>query len=189
MSKDPIANLAEHQQWLAPYESPAQEAIRDAFNIFGEARKPVRNALHGTWLHEPLHAILVSVPLGAWTGTAVFDGLAACGAGKTMDTAADATLILGLVGALGAAITGLNDWADVDGPPRRIGAVHALLNITSMALYGASWLRRRSSKAGSRSTARILATTGFLVISASSHLGHNMVYEHGVGVQDTHPLT
>ena len=189
MSKDPIANLAEHQHWLAPYEAPAQEAIRDAFNIFGEARKPVRNALHGTWLHEPLHAILVSVPLGAWTGTAVFDGLAACGAGKTMDTAADATLILGLVGALGAAITGLNDWADVDGPPRRIGAVHALLNITSMALYGASWLRRRSSNAGSRSTARILATTGFLVISASSHLGHNMVYEHGIGVQDTHPLT
>ena len=92
----------------------------------------------------------------------------------------------GLLGAASAAITGLNDWADVKGAPQRIGAVHGLLNVVSMGLFGASWLARRRS--GSRTEARVLAAVGFAVVAVSSHLGGNMVYEHGVGVQDTRPL-
>ncbi len=189
MSKDPLAQLAEQQQWLAPYEVPIQDAIHRAFDVFGDARKPVRNALHGTWLHEPLHAILIEVPMGSWTGTVVFDTIASLTGSKNMDIAADATIVLGLVGAVGAALTGMNDWADTDGAPRRIGAVHMLLNIASVGLFGASWLRRRSSQAGSRTTARVLAGAGYLVVSASAHLGGNLVYEHGIGVQDTQPLS
>ncbi len=187
ISKDPLAALAERQQWLAPAEAPAQEAIRDAFSVFGENRQAVRNALHGTWLNEPLHAILVEIPVGSWTGTVVFDTLAALGAGEKLDHAADATLILGLVGAIGAAVTGMNDWADTEGAPRRIGAVHALLNVAAVGLFGAAWLQRR--KSGSRATARALAALGYVVVSASAHLGGNLVYEHGVGVQDEVPLS
>ena len=186
MSKDPIANFAEHQTWTAPYEKPMQDAVKDVFHSMGDAGHTVRNALHGTWLHEPLHAILVQVPVGSWTAAAAFDAVAALGGSEGFDVAADAAIGFGLLGAIGAAVTGMNDWADVQGAPKRIGAVHAALNALTVGLYSASWvLRRRHS---SRSAARWLGMVGFLGVSVSSHLGHNMVYEHGVGVQDTQPL-
>ncbi len=187
MSKDPLAQLAERQTWTAPYEEPLQHAVHALFAKLGPAGHTVRNILHGTWLNEPLHAVLVEVPVGAWTGTVVFDGLAALTGSKSMDTAADATLALGLVGALAAATTGMNDWADTEGAPKRIGIVHAALNVAAVGLFGASCaLRLRKSRP--RTAARVLGGLGYVVVSASAHLGGNLVYEHGVGVQDTQPL-
>ncbi len=168
-------------------EIPVQNAVKAAFHSLGDAGQPVRNALHGTWLHQPLHAVITDVPVGAWTATVVFDAIAALGGGDALNTAADATNVLGLVGALAAAATGLNDWADVrEQDARRIGAIHGMLNVVALGLFGASWLDRRGNKA--RTRARLLAGAGFLVIAASSHLGGNLVYEHGIGVQDTQPL-
>jgi hypothetical protein len=37
-----------------------------------EAQK-LRNFLNGTWLGEPLHAVLTDLPVGAWTAAMVFD--------------------------------------------------------------------------------------------------------------------
>lgn len=187
MSKDVIARIAERQEWLAPFEKPAQDAVHAVFDALGDAGPAVRQALHGNWLHEPLHAVLTDVPVGSWTAAVVFDSLAAMGAGSSLDTAADATVALGLVSAVGAAITGMNDWADTEGAPRRIGAVHAVLNIAATGLFAASWVYRR--KHSGRSQARSLAAIGLVVLGVSAHLGGNLVYEHGVGVQDTRPLT
>ncbi len=187
MSKDPLARLAEQQSWTAPLEGPAQDAVHAAFASLGEERgRRVRNLLHGTWLNEPLHAILTDVPIGSWTAAVVFDSLAALGAGKGLDTAADATVVLGLVGAVGAAVTGINDWADTEGASRRIGTVHGLLNVLALGLFGASWWARRDRSR--RAAGRTLAALGYVVVSASAHLGGNLVYEHGVGVQDEQPL-
>ena len=186
MSKDPVAKLAEQQTWTAPLEQPVQDAIKNAFHTFGDSAHTVRNALHGTWLHEPVHSVLTQVPVGSWTAAVAFDAVAALGGSKDFNIAADAAVGFGLLGAMGSAVTGLNDWADTEGAPRRIGAVHAVLNIVTTGLFGASWLLRR--RPGSRSTARVLAAAGYLGVSVSSHLGHNLVYEHGVGVQDTKPL-
>ena len=185
ISKDPLARLAERQNWNSPrFEIASQRAIVDTLESIGGTT--LRKALHGTWLHEPLHAVIVTVPLGAWTGTVAFDAIAAIsgGAGDSgMDTAADATLVLGLVGAVGAAVTGMNDWAEVkQAAPRRIGAMHAWLNVAATGIFVASLMARR--RKGSRSTGRALAALGYLVVSASAHLGGNMVYEHGVGVSE-----
>ncbi|HEY0786068.1 MAG TPA: DUF2231 domain-containing protein [Acidobacteriaceae bacterium] len=180
MSRDPLAALAERQHWIGPLEQPLQDAVHRAFDVFGEARDGVRDALHGTWLHEPLHAVLTDVPVGSWTATVVFDSLAALGAGQAMDVAADATVVVGLVGAVGAALTGMNDWAEAKGASRRIGAVHGLLNVAALGLFGASWVARR--KPGTRGTARTLAALGYVVVGASAHLGGNLVYEQGMGV-------
>jgi uncharacterized membrane protein len=183
VSKDPVARLAEAQSWLAPAEEPLQTAVRDAFHALGdETGRKVRNLLHGTWLHEPLHAVLVEVPVGTWTAAVVFDALAALGAGDKLDAAADASVVLGIVGALGAAVTGMNDWADTEGAPRRVGLVHALVNTGALGLFAASALAR--GKRGSRPRARGLAALGFVLVGLGAHLGGNLVYEHGVGVQD-----
>ncbi len=183
MSKDPLARLAERQQWLEPIEAPVQLSVRKALQSL---RPAVRNALHGTWLHEPLHAVLTDVPVGSWTAAVVFDTLASAGADSRLNTAADAAVALGLVSAAGAAVTGMNDWAETEGEARRVGSVHALLNVAETALFLASWIARKRQ---SRGTARLLGVAGLGVIAASAHLGGNLVYEHGIGVQDERPLS
>ena len=184
ISVDPMARLAERQTWITPTaEEAVQNSIRNAFELLGPKADLVRHALHGTWLHEPLHAVLTDIPVGSWTAAVLFDAIAAVADSEKMNSAADALVILGLAGALGASITGMNDWAEIKKEaPRRIGAVHALLNIGATVLFGASCYARR--KDGSRSTARSLAVLGYVVVSASAHLGGNLVYEHGIGVAD-----
>src|ERR1700712_193822 len=92
MSKDPLARLAERQSWLEPIEQPMQNGVRQAFQSLGPA---VRNMLHGTWLNEPLHAVLTDIPVGSWTTAVVFDCLAAVGADSRLNYAADAAVTLG----------------------------------------------------------------------------------------------
>ncbi len=181
VSKDPAARLAERQGWITEgAQETAQGVIAETLEGIGGVE--LRKLLHGNWLHEPLHAVIVDVPIGSWTAAVVFDAVAAVSGSEAMDTAADACVGLGLLGALGAAITGMNDWAEVkDEAPRRIGAVHALLNVAATGLFAWSLVARR--KDGGRGQGRAIGALGFAVASASAHLGGNMVYEHGVGVQ------
>ena len=183
LSLDPLARLAERQTWIhEDVESAAQQAIREAFEPLGASAQAARNALHGTWLHEPLHAVITDIPVGAWSAAALFDLLAAASSSEKLDHAADACVLLGLAGAAGAAITGMNDWAEIkDKAPRRIGSVHALLNVAATLLFGASAIARRKPR--QRGVARVLGLAGIAVVSASAHLGGNLVYEHGIGVQ------
>ena len=181
VSKDPVARWAEGQDWIRPeVEKTAQGAIHSAFELMGPAGDGVRSFLQGEWLHEPLHSAITDVPIGAWTATVTLDSLSAMCPGRGMDAAADATLWLGLVGALASAAAGFADWAYIDEPrPRRVGAVHALLNIGATALFATSaGVRRRN-----RNNGRALAAIGFAVVCLSAHLGGNLVYEHKMGMQ------
>jgi len=183
VSKDPMARLAEKQHWISPaVEIAVQRAIRAALGGDGPGGEGLREILHGTWLHEPLHSVMTDVPVGSWTAAVLFDAIAAIAGNRTMDKAADALVILGLFGAGGAAITGMNDWSEIKSEaPRKVGAVHALLNVAATGLFAGSWWARRQR--GSRATARALAVLGFVVVSASAHLGGNLIYEHGIGVE------
>ncbi len=180
VSKDFLARIAERQTWITPRaEKAAQEALNEVYDKLGGKGREI---LHGSPLHEPLHSVIVTVPLGSWTATLLFDTIGALGGDKKFDFAADALLIVGLVGAVAASVTGTNDWSEVKREaPRKVGAVHALLNVAATALFVASLVQRR--KNGSRSMARGLATVGYLIVSVSSHLGGNMIYEHGIGVE------
>ena len=182
-SKDPIARIAEKQGWITPEaEIAVQKAVRTVLGGDGAEGNKVREILHGTWLHEPLHAVMTDVPVGSWTAAVIFDAIGAIAGNKTMDKAADALVILGLLGATGAAVTGMNDWSEIKHEaPRKIGAVHALLNVAATGLFGASWWARRQRN--TRATARALAVIGFVIVSASAHLGGNLIYEHGIGVE------
>ena len=183
VSKDPVARLAEAQSWITPAaEIAVQRAVRSVLGGEGPAGERVRDLVHGTWLHEPIHSVMTDVPVGSWTAAAVFDAIGALTGNKTMDKAADALVILGLLGATGAAVFGMSDWSEVKAEaPRRIGAVHALLNVVATGFYGASWWARRQRS--TRGTARVLGAIGLAVVSVSAHLGGNMIYEHGIGVQ------
>ncbi|MBV8522995.1 MAG: Rieske 2Fe-2S domain-containing protein [Acetobacteraceae bacterium] len=177
MSKDALANFLERQQWLGALEEPVQQGVRKAFSDV--AGQPVRNALHGTWLGHPVHVVLTDVPIGSWTAAIVFDALSMSGSRKPLEYAAEASITVGLLGAVASAVTGLNDWAEVDGKPRRVGLMHGLLNLGAASLFLGSLIAR---KRRSRSSGKGLAVLGYVLATAAAKLGGTLVYEHRLGV-------
>ncbi len=159
MSEDALVRFAEQQEWLGSVEEPLQKAIHEGFAGLGPAGQPIRNALHGTWLGHPVHVVLTDIPVGAWTAAVLFDALAATGGSRKLNYAADASVALGIAGAIGSAITGLNDWAELDSKPRRMGLMHGLLNLGATALFAASLVARKQR---SRTAGRSLAVLGYL---------------------------
>lgn len=164
-------------------EERVQELLDKALYANGRpSAQKIRNFLNGTWLGEPLHVVLTDVPIGAWTVTIVFDSLDLIRERREFLLAADTSLVIGLLGAAGAAVTGITDWSDVDPPARRRGLIHGLLNVGVTALFTTSLiLRRRKSRAGGR----LSAALGYALLALSAHLGGKMVYEQRVGVDRT----
>src|SRR5215510_5221810 len=167
MAGELAIDLVEKQEWLEPVESGLQRAVQGTLDSAGAASRPIRNFLHGTWLGHPLHPVLTDVPIGAWTAAVLLDGLDIV---REQDYApgADAAVALGLGGAVGAAISGLTDWKDLDARPQRIGLLHGALNLGATALFGASLVMRRS---GARAAGRRIALAGYLVAAAAAYLG------------------
>lgn len=163
-------------------EEKLQKLVHSAFASGGPAGQKVKNFLNGTWIGHPLHVILKDVPIGAWTVALAFDGLELVSGHDEFATAADTSVAIGIVGALGAALTGVTDWQDADAPARRTGMIHGMLNLSGTALFATSLIMRKRK---SRTKARILSTLGYAVITAAARLGGNLVYEHRVGVDRT----
>jgi len=166
-----------------PIEEKVQKAIDKALYADGRpGAQKIRNFLNGTWLGEPLHVVLKDVPIGAWTVAMVFDALDLLRNRREFALAANTSIAIGLVGAAGAAATGVTDWSDVDPPARRLGITHGLLNLGVTALFATSLILRRRK---ARTEGRILAALGYALMSYAAHLGGKMVYEHRVGVDRT----
>jgi nitrite reductase/ring-hydroxylating ferredoxin subunit/uncharacterized membrane protein len=132
----------------------------------------VRNFLHGVWLGHPLHPVLTDVPIGAWTAAVVLDA-------ADEASAADLAVKVGLAGAVASAATGLTDWQATDGPARRVGLAHGLLNLTATALFGLSLLSRNRRDRGA---AKTLALVGYGVAAAAAYLGGHLVFRKRIGV-------
>jgi len=171
-----VAELVGTQEWIDRAAKPLDEAVSAVFQ--GEAGRTVKDGLNGTWLGHPLHPVLTDVPIGAWMMAQVFDGLDNMNGGHRFEDAARVCINTGLVGAVGAAVTGLTEWSDTGGQSRRIGLVHGVLNLTATGLFLTSALmrtRRRTSGAVAASTA------GFAIAMASAYLGGVLVYKREIG--------
>lgn len=166
-----------------PFEERLQKAVDKALYCGGsESAQKIRNFLNGTWLGEPLHVVLTDAPIGAWAGALLFDCLELITRRQEFALAADTSIIVGLVGAAGAAMTGVTDWSDVDPPARRIGMIHGLLNVGATAIFAASFVLRKKKH---RTAGRISAVLGIAVMTYAAQLGGEMVYGHRVGVDRT----
>jgi nitrite reductase/ring-hydroxylating ferredoxin subunit len=98
---------------------------------------------------------------------------------------ADRLVALGIGATLPAIVTGANDWADTTvGNPavRRVGLVHAAVNVAATTVFAGSFAARRR---GSRATGKLLALAGYGVIGVSAHLGGHLSFAEGVGVDET----
>jgi nitrite reductase/ring-hydroxylating ferredoxin subunit/uncharacterized membrane protein len=154
------------------------EPLAKAVERAAPAGSTVNEALSGTALGHPLHPPLTDVVIGAWTSAVALDWLG----GKRGRPAADRLVALGVLSALPTAATGLNDWATLDGPTRRLGLVHGTTNVVATGLFGTSWLAR---KAGRRFFGKLLALAGYGTVSVGAFLGGHLTFRSGVGVDHT----
>ena len=132
----------------------------------------ITNFLHGVWLGHSLHPALTDVPIGSWTAGLVFDLLG-------RNEAADAAYAVGSLAALPTALAGTADWLEITDKQRRVGFVHAVINIGGLGLILLSLKERLS---GHRRVAVVLSTTGYGLVSLAAWLGGELVYLLGAAV-------
>jgi nitrite reductase/ring-hydroxylating ferredoxin subunit/uncharacterized membrane protein len=181
MTSREIINTVANQKWIEQSAEPLQKAVHGAFA--GDAGREVKNFLHGTWLGHPLHPALTDIPVGAWTAALALDALEAMSGRKECGSAADLAIGVGLVGAVGSAITGITDWSETDGSARRVGLLHGVLNIAATTLYATSLVMRKRRR--SRQSGIAMSMLGYAVASTAAYLGGHLVFGEQIGVDHT----
>lgn len=179
MATEALIKVVEQQEALDQLSDQIQPLVRNAFKSAGPAGRELKNIFHGTWLGHPLHPALTDVPLGAWTAALALDAMESISGRRELGAGADAAIAVGLVGAAGAAVTGLTDWSETDGRARKVGLLHGLMNVGATVLYTTSLVLRRKQK---RNAGVGFAMLGFAVSSASAYLGGHLVFSEQIGV-------
>jgi uncharacterized membrane protein len=151
-----------------------------------QSKRPV-SALAGGYGH-PLHPIFVTVPIGAWVASLVFD--IASHLVDDPDFLAKGSLWLiglGVAGALAAAATGFLDLLGVPPGTRafRTALIHLSLNLAVTAAYATAFGWRLGDTAGAVAAGPIaLSAVSLAALAASGFLGGELAYRYGVRVAD-----
>lgn len=144
-----------------------------------QAKRPVSASLAGPYGH-PFHPILVTVPIGAWVTSLVFDIASHVVSRPGFLTQASEWLIaVGVIGALLAAMVGFLDLFAIPGatPAFRTALVHMTLNLLVTAAYVVNFLWRYGDHTGG-------AALSVAVLGVSGYLGGKLAYRYGVRVAD-----
>jgi uncharacterized membrane protein len=153
-----------------------------------DGKHPV-TALAGPYGH-PFHPILVTVPIGAWVASLVFDIVSRAGDdAATFAEGAYWLVGIGIVGALAAAIFGFLDLLAVPTGTRafRTALVHMALNLAVVALFAVGFALRRSrldEPDGTPIGVLGLSVVALALLGASGWLGGMLTYRYGVRVVD-----
>src|SRR5438105_3206988 len=154
-----------------------------------DAKQPVSAALAGPYGH-PFHPILVTVPIGAWVSSLVFDI-----SSHVIDRPAFLTqgsewlIAIGVLGALGAAMVGFLDLFAIPTatPAFRTGLVHMSLNLTVTTAYVVNFFWRHGQYTNGHTVGGgqlTLAAVSLAVLAASGYLGGKLAYRYGIRVAD-----
>lgn len=143
--------------------------------------------LQGRWLGGPLHPSLVHFPIALIPGAVLFDIISLATGNNAWVKAATIALLVGVIGAVLAAITGAAEWADIPAtaPKTRSTAnTHAILNliaaalaVVSLILHFVDWNDAKVSI-----LAFLFVLVSFLIVAYSGYLGGKLVYERHLGV-------
>jgi hypothetical protein len=172
----PTSATAPFEQ-LAPLDAVSQP-LQQAANRLVPQGSRMKDILSGTWLGHPLHPALTDVVVGAWTSAFLLDRVG----GKQAERAADRLILAGSLAAVPTALSGLSDWSDTHGGPRRTGTLHASANTVALVLHVLSW---RSRRRGRRGRGKLLSALGFGIAGFSAWLGGHLTFTDGVGVNRT----
>jgi uncharacterized membrane protein len=149
--------------------------------------KRPRTPLAGAYGH-PIHPILVTVPIGAWTSSVVLDVVTLTSGDQGGFPRASAWLLgIGLVGAVLAAVWGAIDFTTLPRgtAARRTGVTHMALNLVALAVFLVSLGLRRADGLDELGTLPfVLSLVGLGIVGASGWLGGKLSYHYGVRVAD-----
>jgi uncharacterized membrane protein len=152
------------------------------------AKQPV-TALAGPYGH-PVHPILVTVPIGAWVASLVFDIASHLAhPGGFLAQGSLWLIAVGVAGALAAACAGFLDLFAIPAgtPAYRTGLVHMGLNLAVTAAYAAgfAWRLGGYHQAAPVPPAQLaLSAVSLAVLTVSGYLGGKLAYRYGVRVAD-----
>jgi uncharacterized membrane protein len=137
---------------------------------------------------HPFHPLLVTLPIGAWVSSLIFDIVARIGDDETVFSRGAYWLIgIGIVGAAVAAIFGLMDLLTIPRGTRaaRTALTHMGLNVVVLVLFIVSYvLRRADDGETAETTPFVISILALLLLSVSGWLGGKMAYRYGVRVAD-----
>lgn len=153
------------------------------------SKRPVSAVLVGPYGH-PFHPILVTVPIGAWVASLVFDVASRIENSPRFLTQGSEWLIaIGVLGALAAAMVGFLDLVAIPAgtPVFRTAVAHMSLNLAVVVAYGLGWWWRHSA-GGSSGRVEVgqiaLSAVSLGVLAVSGALGGRLAYHYGVRVAD-----
>ncbi|MPZ22820.1 MAG: DUF2231 domain-containing protein [Dehalococcoidia bacterium] len=136
---------------------------------------------------NPLHAAMIALPAGMYVGTLVFDLFYLFDSDPVWFRIAQYMLMLGIVGALAAAIPGAIDYLFIPAQWRAKtwAMTHALLNLggTALAIVSAviRWGPVPDSGSGEMWAARLLAWAGIAIAMGAASIGGHLVYKLNIG--------
>jgi uncharacterized membrane protein/nitrite reductase/ring-hydroxylating ferredoxin subunit len=132
---------------------------------------------------HPIHPMLIVYPFAFLTGAFGF-GVAGAARGNRELTSVSRHLVpAGIAAGLLAAVPGLIDYLNTV-PPRSSGkeraTKHALLNVSALGLFAASWLLGRSRQR--LAAPLVLQGVGSALMSVAGYMGGTLVYRNQIGV-------
>ncbi len=136
---------------------------------------------------HPIHPMLVPLPIGAFFLALLADLFHLPARDPFWYRFAFVAIGIGIITALLSAVFGAVEYFGVrmSAAGGRIATWHAVLNVTVVVLYAASWfLRRHDAALGTDRFPLVfgLAVVGFVLLGVSGWLGGNLAYHHKVGV-------
>lgn len=178
-SEPAVDRYLRRQSWMDPLAKAIQKLVAAAYRLLGPLETPAKNVAHGTWaLGHPLHPAMTDLPLGAWTVGVIVDYVA-LRTHLVPTQAGDIALLVGVVGAVGAAVTGYTDFHETYGLERRAALSHGLVMTTVVVIEVASLLLRWLAGPNFHVAAVVLATVGLLLAMFGMYLGGHVVYAFG----------
>lgn len=151
-----------------------------------DSSKRPRSILAGPYAH-PFHPILVTVPIGAWVASLVFDIASALVSDDEAVFAAGAywLIALGIIGALVAAAFGLLDLFAIPRGTRafKVGLTHMSLNLAVVALFVVDFFVRAAQGYEEFSgLGTLISVVALALLGVSGWLGGELAYRYGVRV-------
>lgn len=173
------ARLVRKWSWLDPVANVFGAIVGGFYRIPGT--KWIKSILHGTWvLRHPLHPAITDLTVGAYTVLAVMNVLYLAQRDPAFLQVGTTVLIVALLSSLVSMLSGLTDWNDTFGNERRLGILHGvLMTLISVAFAVSLWMRTAQ---GPSETALYIELGAFLALIVAAHLGGEMVFGFGTGV-------
>jgi uncharacterized membrane protein len=152
-----------------------------------QAKQPVSSVLSGPYGH-PFHPLLVTVPIGAWVGSLVFDiGSRLVSDPGSLTQGSEWLIAIGVIGALAAAAVGFLDLLAI---PTRTAAFrtalwHMSLNLVVTGAYAVNFVWRHGAYLRPAAVGLgplVLSVLSMAALTVSGYLGGKLAYRYGVRV-------